>query len=204
MLIVVRHGRTAANAAGRLLGRLDPGLDATGEVQAAALGATLAAATDRVARVVSSPLVRTRDTAVAIAEAVGGVDVELDDRWLELDYGELDGTPLRDVPPELWVRWQGDPDHAPPGGESLRALRDRVDAACGALKAAAAVAEGDVVVVTHVSPIKAAVGWALGLDDQVNWRTFVAPASITRIDLARGPAPVLCSFNETGHLPGGP
>ena len=60
--------------------------------------------------------------------------------------------------------------------------------------------EGDVIVVSHVSPIKAAVAWALGVDQRVSWRMFVALASITRIDLtARGP--VLRSFNETAHVP---
>jgi hypothetical protein len=44
------------------------------------------------------------------------------------------------------------------------------------------------------------LGWALGAGEQVNWRTYVAPASITRI--ARGPGgPVVRSFNEVAHLP---
>ena len=82
MLIVVRHGRTDANASGLLLGRrLDPGLDALGEQQAAAL----AAAVPRPARVISSPLQRTRQTAAAF-----GCPVEVDERWIELDYGALD------------------------------------------------------------------------------------------------------------------
>jgi probable phosphoglycerate mutase len=198
VLIVVRHGRTAANASGLLLGRLDPGLDPVGETQAEALGAALGAGS--IQRVISSPLARTRRTAETIAAAAGGLAVDLDDRWLELDYGELDGTPLGDVPAAIWTSWRADPDFAPPGGESLRSLRARVDAACAELLAGPA-GGGDVVVVTHVSPIKAALGWALGADDQVNWRAFVAPASITRIDLRRGASPVLCSFNETGHLP---
>jgi broad specificity phosphatase PhoE len=56
-----------------------------------------------------------------------------------------------------------------------------------------------VVVVSHVSPIKAAVAWALGVGDEVTWRLFVAPASLTRIALGdRGP--VLHTFNEVAHL----
>jgi broad specificity phosphatase PhoE len=54
-------------------------------------------------------------------------------------------------------------------------------------------------VVTHVSPLKAAVAWALGVPDDVAWRMFVAPASVTRIGLGeRGPA--LHAFNVTTHL----
>jgi broad specificity phosphatase PhoE len=54
-------------------------------------------------------------------------------------------------------------------------------------------------VVSHVSPIKAAVAWALGVGDEITWRMWVAPASITRIGCS-GPAPSLRSFNELAHL----
>lgn len=188
MLVIARHGRTEANAAGLLLGRADPSLDDEGRRQARALVAAL----ERPARVISSPLRR----AVETADAFGG-RVEIDERWIELDYGEYDGTPAGSVPSEVWRRWRDDPDYAPPGGETLLALRTRVDAACrDALQKAA---DQLVVVVTHVSPVKAAVGWALDLDARVNWRTFVAPASITRI--GAGPyGPVLHGFNERAHL----
>lgn len=190
MLIVVRHGRTAANAAGVLLGRADPPLDEVGEQQAAAVAERLADL--GVVRVVSSPLVRARATAGAIA-AAAGVDVEVDERWVEVDYGALDGVPLADVPPELWGRWRAEPEFAPEGGESLASVAARVGAACEDLWAEAAAAP--VVAVSHVSPVKAAAGWALGVGHEVTWRTFVAPGSIMRI--AAGPAgPVLHTFGE--------
>lgn len=191
MLIVVRHGRTEANASGLLLGqRLDPSLDALGERQAAALAAALPTP----ARVITSPLARTRQTAAAF-----GGPVDVDDRWIELDYGELDGTPLRDVPPEVWAAWRADPNLAPGGGESLADLGVRVRAACEDLVEEAA--RVDVVVVTHVSPVKASLAWALGVGDEVAWRAFVAPASITRIATA-GPQPSLHAFNGRAHLDG--
>lgn len=188
MLIVVRHGRTEANAAGLLLGRLDPALDAEGRRQAAALAPAVPAP----ARVISSPLQRTRQT----AEVFGPV-VEVDERWIELHYGELDGTPLRDVPAEVWSGWRADPSWAPPGGESLTDVGMRVRAACDELAEEAA--ERDIVVVTHVSPVKATLAWALGVGDEVAWRAYVAPASITTIATARG-RPSLHSFNVTSHL----
>jgi broad specificity phosphatase PhoE len=191
---LVRHGRTASNARGLLLGHLDPALDADGLAQAVGLAALLEPLAP--ARVVSSPLQRCRTTAAVIAEAVG-VDVELDDRWIELDYGDLDGKPLGDVPRSIWERWRGDLGWAPPGGESLAALGDRVRSACDELAAEAR--DRDIVVVTHVSPIKAAVAWALDVGDEVVWRMFVAPASITRIAVS-GRGASLHSFNETAHL----
>jgi len=195
VIVVVRHGRTAANAGGLLLGRADPPLDAEGDRQVA--GLARACADLDVARVVTSPLGRCRTTAGAIAAAVGGMPVEVDDRWIELDYGELDGLPLAELPASLWSAWRSDPGWAPPGGESLTALGARVRA--GAEDLVADAADRDVVVVSHVSPIKAAVAWALGVGDEVAWRMWVAPASITRIGCA-GPFPSLRSYNETAHL----
>jgi broad specificity phosphatase PhoE len=190
VLIIVRHGRTAHNASGLLLGRLDPPLDELGRAQAAALAAQVGP----VDRVISSPLLRTRETAEAF-----GHEVEIDERWIELDYGEYDGMPLGEVPPEIWARWRADVDFCPPGGETLRQLGVRVCAALDELAEEASVGEGTTVVVTHVSPVKAAVGWAVGAGDDISWRLWVAPASITRIGITpRGG--VLHSFNETAHL----
>jgi broad specificity phosphatase PhoE len=189
VLIVVRHGRTAANASGLLLGRrLDPELDELGRRQADALAAVLPAP----ARIISSPLRRTRDTAAAFGRLV-----EVDERWVEIDYGDLDGTPLRDVPTDVWSAWRADPSLAPGGGESLVELGTRVRAACEDLAEEAA--RTDVVVVTHVSPVKAALAWALGVGEEISWRAYVAPASITRIATA-GPQPSLHAFNGCAHL----
>ena len=194
MIVVVRHGRTAANAGGLLLGRLDPALDDEGERQAGALAA--ACRPLDVARIVSSPLGRCRQTAQAIEETVGA-PVEVDERWIELDYGELDGRPLAELPANLWADWRADTTWAPAGGEALVALGARVRDACEALVDTAQ--DRDVIVVSHVSPIKAAVTWALGVGDEVAWRMWVAPASITRIGVAGG-RPSLRAFNELAHL----
>ena len=192
MLIVVRHGRTEANAHGLLLGRSDPSLDGTGREQAAAVAVALAPlAAD--ARIVSSPLRRSMETAAIIA-GERAASIEVDQRWIELEYGALEGTPVLEVPDETWRRWRTDPEFAPEGGETLRALGARVAESCEELLAHAG--DRDVIVVTHVSPVKAAVVWALGVGDDVTWRTFVAPGSITRIGHRRF-GPVLISFNET-------
>ncbi len=108
MIIVVRHGRTASNASGLLLGHADPPLDDLGRAQAAAVGV----AVGRVDRVVTSPLERTRATAACLDGPV-----EIDDRWIELDYGEWDERPLSEVTAEEWAHWRNDPTWAPPGGE---------------------------------------------------------------------------------------
>jgi len=188
VLIAVRHGRTAGNAAGRLLGRSDEPLDDHGARQASALAAALPAG----AKVISSPLIRCRQTAEAIR-----ADHLVDERLVELDYGELDQIPLSEVRAPIWKRWQADTSWAPPNGESLEELSARVAELLDEI--AEESAPGDIVLVTHVSPIKAALAWALGVGIEVSWRCRVAQASIHRIAID-GPAPSLLSFNETGFL----
>lgn len=188
MLILVRHGQTTANAAGLLLGRLDPELTETGRTQAEAVARRLG----RVDRVISSPLRRARATAAAL-----GQPVDVDDRWIEIDYGSYDGVPLAEVPADVWDAWRRDPRFALPGGESLAAVGERVRRACEDLRAEAA--DRDVVVVSHVSPIKAGVAWALGAGDDVSWRMFLDVGAICRVQVGpRGPS--LRSYNDTSHL----
>lgn len=192
MLIVVRHGQTSANARGLLLGRADPSLDAIGRDQAAAVAAALTPVAPGT-RIVSSPLARCRETAAIIA-GESAIDIEIDERWIELDYGDLEGTPVADVPADTWRQWRADPTFVPAGGESLQSLGQRVAHACDELLPEAV--DRDIVVVTHVSPVKAAVVWALGVGQEVTWRTYVAPGSITRIT-PRPFGPVLSGFNVT-------
>jgi broad specificity phosphatase PhoE len=160
-----------------------------GQAQAAAC----AAAVGRPARVVASPLLRARQTAAAISPSV-----DVDERWIELDYGEWDGAVLRTMNQAAWDRWRADPSAAPPGGESLVTLAVRVEEACEALLDEAR--EADVVVVSHVSPIKAAVAWALGVGPETSWRMFLGVAAVSRIAIGpRGPS--LTSYNDLSHLP---
>ena len=138
---------------------------------------------------------------VATAERLSslyGVPVEIDDRWVEVDYGEYDGRLLGEVPAEVWTQWRTNPAFRPPGGESLAEAGARVRSACEELLAPGGDARGDgkVVVVSHVSPIKAAACWALGLGDEGAWRLYLANASVTTI--AWGPGgPVLRGYNHT-------
>jgi broad specificity phosphatase PhoE len=188
MLILVRHGQTVTNAEGRLLGRADPPLTELGERQAKAVAAKVGP----VARVITSPLQRARQTA-----AFFGVPAEVDERWIEIDYGELENQPLGAGDADFWARWRTDATLAPPGGESLAAVGERVAAACDDI--AAAGTDEDVVVVSHVSPIKAAVAWALGGDAGMAWRMYLEVAAVCRIAI-RDHGAVLVSYGERVQL----
>ena len=192
MLILVRHGESLGNAHGLLLGRADAELTPLGLRQGAAARHLLQAP---VVELRTSPLLRARHT----AEQLGlGLPVTVDDRWVEVDYGVFDGRPLGDVPAEVWRRWRDDPGFRPEGGESLAEVEERVVDACAELFAEAGAGarrtDGDVVVVSHVTPIKAAVAWSLGVGD-LSFRLHLRTGSVTRIGWG-AEDPVLHSFNE--------
>lgn len=184
---MLRHGRTAANAQGLLQGRVDNPLDEVGEDQARRAAGAIGA----VDRVIASPLRRAQATGAAL-----GVAVETDERFIELNYGDWEEKPVRDVPADVWKAWRSDLDLRPPGGETLRELGARVRDGLDELAAEAA--SSNIVVVSHVSPMKAAMAWALGIDDQLTWRLRLGQAAICRFDTS-GPHPVVMSFNEQHH-----
>lgn len=184
MLYLVRHGRTAANAQGLLQGRLDPPLDDTGHRQAEAIAAMVG----DVDEVITSPLVRARDTA-----AYFGHEVVVDERWIEVAYGEYEGMPTSEVPPEVWEEWRTNANFSTKGGETFASLDERVRSALRDLSER--INERDIVVVSHVSPIKAAVAWTLGVSMDIMFHCHLSQASLCRVNQGRF-GPLLYSFNE--------
>lgn len=181
-LLLVRHGRTAANAGGVLAG-WTPGvhLDDTGRQQAVRLGERLAPVP--LAAVVTSPLERTRETAEAL---LSGRDpappLEVDDRLAECRYGDWTGRDLKSLAKEpLWKTVQAHPSAAVfPGedGEPMAAMAARAVAAVrdwnqrlGDDAVYAAVSHGDV--------IKAILADALGLHLDQFQRLQVDPCSVS-------------------------
>jgi broad specificity phosphatase PhoE len=195
VLILVRHGESTANAQGLLIGRTDAELTEKGTAQASAVAQLLQ---HPVRSLRSSPLRRALSTAALLDL---GTPIEIDDRWIEVDYGEFDCQPLSGIPARVWREWRDDPGFRPSGGETLAEVDARTAAACAELFATegqeARSTEGDVVVVSHVTPIKAAVAWALGAaaGAGLSWRLHLHTASVTRIGWGNG-VPVLESFNE--------
>ena len=194
-IIIVRHGRTEFNATGRLQGRTDNPLDEVGLAQAEAVAAYLQPELLPDTLFVCSPLLRARQTAMALVDRVGS-SFDIDDRWIELDYGSYEGLRQAEVPANVWREWRADSDFAAPQGESLNQVQERVAQACDDL--AQRLDGRTAVVVSHVSPIKSAVAWALGVDVSVGWKTQLVTASITRISVSANGA-ALTSFNEVAR-----
>ena len=188
MLFLVRHGRTAINVGNKLQGRIDHPLDEVGRQQAIEIASVL----KNIDRVISSPLIRAKQTADAF-----GLPVEVDPRFIELDYGDFDGVLQKDVPAPTWSEWRRNNNFRPPNGETLVELDLRVREALSELIIEARLK--NVVVVSHVSPIKAAIAWTIGTEIGSSWRMLLDRASISRIEMTEH-GPSMRGFNDTSHL----
>jgi probable phosphoglycerate mutase len=127
-IIAVRHGETAWNVATRIQGNLDIGLNEKGRWQAGRLSMALAAR-EPIAAIYSSDLLRAHDTARAIADATQS-PLHLVEGLRERGFGLFQGKTYAEIeaqhPDEALCWRKRDPDWAPPQGESLLALRERV------------------------------------------------------------------------------
>ncbi|MGB8961236.1 MAG: bifunctional RNase H/acid phosphatase [Pseudonocardiaceae bacterium] len=198
-LLMLRHGQTEHSAQRRYSGRGDLPLTELGERQAAAAAARLANS-DGVAAVVSSPLLRARQTAQPAADALG-VPVTVHDGLIETDFGAWEGLTFaeaRDRDPDLHTRWLTDTSLAMPGGESMDAVHRRVRRVRDQLIAQHGAAT--VIVVSHVTPIKALLRMALDAGPSVLHRLHLDIASLSAAEFyPDGPATVSL-VNDTSYL----
>lgn len=186
-VIIVRHGHSTSNGDGTLAGRT-PGIHLSdrGREQAARLAERFAGAT--LARVVSSPLERCRETAEVIAAAVGA-DVAVDDDLQECAYGAWTGRKLSELAKEpLWSTVQDDPasarfpDDERYAAESLAEMSDRVVRAVQRHDAEVREAHGENAVwaaVTHGDLVKALLADATGAGLDRFQRYTADPASVS-------------------------
>ncbi len=198
-VLLVRHGVTAFSVEKRFAGRSDLELLPLGLRQAAA-AAQRVSRLGAVDRVYSSPLLRTRQTAAAVAGELG-LPVELEDGLVEADFGAWDGYTfgeIRQSEPEAVQRWLSDPAVAPPAGESQQAVAARVLAARDRLVQRHPAQT--LALVTHVTPIKLLVVDALAAPQSAVHRMYLAPASISVIDYFPDGPVSLRSYNDTAHL----
>jgi len=187
-VLLVRHGRTAANASGVLAGWTPGvGLDETGQAQARTLAARLERIPVRLA--VASPLQRCQETASALL-AVGESRPALltDDRLGECHYGDWTNRPLTELAKDkLWPVVQAHPSAMTfpgPDGESMPDMQHRAVAAIRAYDARVAAEFGDHAVwlaVSHGDVIKAILADALGMHLDQFQRLVVDPCSVSVI-----------------------
>ena len=193
-VVLIRHGRSTANADGVLAGRSEGiGLDDVGRAQADALRAAFDGV--RIAAAYTSPLQRCRETA-ALA---GFPEAEPVDALTECDYGAWTGRALAELAKDpAWAEIQGRPSTVTfPGGEAMAEMARRSVAAVADLVSRH---DGGVVLaVSHGDPIKAILADALavGLDDFQ--RLHVNPAGVSVIEWTRE-RPMVLAMNVGGGL----
>jgi probable phosphomutase (TIGR03848 family) len=204
-VLLVRHGRTTANASGVLAGRAaGVGLDEIGREQAARAGERLAAVP--LVGVVSSPLERCRQTARLILDRQAGSPVEpIDEGITECDYGEWQGRSLKDLATEaLWSVVQTQPSAAVfPGGESLAGMQARSVAAIRRQDAEFEAQYGPGAVwaaVSHGDIIKSILADALGMHLDLFQRINVGPASISIVSYGAARPTVHATNTDSGDL----
>ncbi len=160
-----------------------PPLNDEGAAQAEALGRWFVGQRVSADALYVSPSARTRQTARPVERALGIEAVAVPD-LAERSVGRWNGRLVDDLKredPDGWRRWKSDPvSGTPPGGESLLAFGRRIEAAVAALVARHP--GGVVVLVTHVGPIRAALGAALGCPPEHGKRFVIEPGSVTRVD----------------------
>lgn len=196
-LLLLRHGRTTANAGGGLAGRQPVDLDDTGRAQAVDVGLRLRALS--LAAVVTSPMVRCRRT---LELALPTTTPQVEEDLTECGYGQWEGRPLTELAKEpLWSVVQQHPSAAVfPGGEAMAAMAARAVAAVRRWDARITAEHGPQALwlaCSHGDIIKAIVADAIGVHLDLFQRIVVDPGSVTAIRYTPT-RPFLLRLNDTG------
>lgn len=199
-LLLLRHGQTELSVQRRYSGRGDPALTDYGRRQAEAAAEYLARR-GGIAAVVTSPLQRAYDTAATAAKALA-VDVVVDEDLIETDFGSWEGLTFAEAAgrdPDHHRNWLGDTSIAPPGGESFASVQNRVRKARDRI--IAEYGGANVVVVSHVTPIKTMLQLALDADSTILYRIHLDLASLSIAEFYPDGKASVRLVNQTDYLP---
>ena len=196
-LLLIRHGESQGNAGGFIQGHLDYELTPLGHAQAEATAERLLS--ERVDRIVTSPLLRASTTAEAFGRALG---LPLEREWglAEYDAGHISGLTgpmVRERFPEVAAAWERGERPAYPGEEGREVFATRVRAALDSLRAR----EGTTVVVAHGGVIGLVCSMVITGSDVGRPGMFrVGNCAITEVVEDRAGRLVLARHNDTCHL----
>lgn len=180
MLYLVRHGESTWNVQRRVQGQTaHPALTAAGREQVAAAATLIAERAEPVDYIVSSDLVRARESADIVAQVLGA-DVRVDERLREWHLGAMQGLPTeQSFALVAGLDWS-DPDAPVGGGETARQVHERM---------AAAISEHErstVALISHGDALRAAL----------NWWSGHAPAQGPWVDV---PSAAVFALEHRGH-----
>ncbi|MFE3521404.1 histidine phosphatase family protein [Streptomyces sp. NPDC059161] len=201
-LVLLRHGETLLTPQRRLSGSggSNPGLSPAGRRQAQAAADALAHRGD-IEAVVTSPMRRCRETALAVAAGLGQ-SIQVDPDLREADFGAWEGltfTEVRERYPDDLSAWLASPETPPSGAdETMQQLTRRAAAVRDGLLAQYAGAT--VVVVSHVGPLRTLIRLALQAPPHSLFRMEVAAASLSTVTYDADGIATVQALNDTHHL----
>jgi len=193
----LRHGEHGL--LGRVLAGRMPGVGMTERGRAEIASQAERLAQEKIAAIYASPLQRTRETA-EIVSAKLGLPVEFRDDLLELDFGEWTGATFDAIRADpRWQAWSTQRSLAAiPGGESMRAVQQRIIAAMIELNERHL--HETVVLASHGDVIRAALLYALGMPLDFYNRIEIGQGSISTIQIHPGGIRV-STLGERPRLP---
>jgi broad specificity phosphatase PhoE len=198
-LLLIRHGQTDHNAAGRWQGHLDVPLNENGQAQAQALAQRLA--DWPIEAVYSSDLQRAMQTAVAIATP-HTLQPTFDPIWRERDVGAFQSLNSQEIQtkfPAVWADMLKTGVLNPPNGEHQTSLRERAERA---LAQVLSQHEGQMIaIVSHGALLNGLISNVLGIPRERFGRFRLNGNTGLSIVENNSRGPVLTLLNDTSHLP---
>ena len=201
-LLIVRHGQTDWNIDRRFQGQTDIPLNSEGITQAQAIARHLTH--EKLATIYSSNLQRAWQTAEIIQQALSRdrqPPLIAEPRLREMCFGEWEGLRYEEIQarqPQQLRRWETDLENtAPPGGETLLVVAERVQEAFKTL--ALAHPDGSVLLVGHGGSLQLLIAQALGISPRNFWQIHLSNASLSELQLYPDGA-ILMLLNCTNHL----
>jgi broad specificity phosphatase PhoE len=179
IVLLARHGETTWNLSGRYQGRRESSLSGLGVRQALALAGAIAESKTRIARIVSSPLLRCTATAQFVAERID-VQVETDPRLIEIGHGNWEGRLRDDImreEPHNWYLWKNKPTEITfSEGDNMPKVAQRWQSF------ATDTPKVPTLVVSHDAVVRAAICLAQGLSLDDMWKVHMENAAYARFD----------------------
>ena len=200
-MYIIRHGESVANTEGKYQGQTyNTTLSELGQKQADALGVRLK--DEKITRVVTSPLIRTFQTAKAIANWHKELQIEIEPDIIETNHGAWEGEEVRTIKdkwPIEFDMWQNSPSCVLfPEGEAFEDTRTRV---LDWWKSFFPTVRGTTVVVTHDNILRTVIANTLGMHPDLMWRFELQPTAVTTVKVIGGQVKVGI-INDTNHLEG--
>lgn len=155
MIYLVRHGQTDWNVEQKTQGHTDISLNADGISQAESIAKSILKL--KIGRIISSDLLRARETAEIINQSIG-VDISFDQRLREINYGDLEGIPRTELTPNTWDVFNETPEKL--NAEPMSSVFERIKSFFDELNEH----QDNILIVTHGGALRIIMHYAESCD----------------------------------------